>query len=102
MQETIMKIPMGSHVKDVLTGYEGVVSAYAHYLTGCDSVAIKRRELDKDGKVQDPMWVDINRVEVIGPPPTEIQKIIDGNMQSGVSMEDTGGPQDTPPARGDV
>jgi hypothetical protein len=92
----MMKIAMGSVVKDVVTGFEGIISAYTFHLTGCDVVAIKKRELDKDGKVPEPLWVDIHRVEVLGPPPAEIAKIIEGQTPHGEKAEKTGGPQDIP------
>lgn len=87
-----MKIAMGSHVKDILTGYEGIVAAYTVHLTGCDAVAIKTRDLDKDGKAKDAFWVDVNRVEVLGPPPPEIVKIIEATVRE--EKPEKGGPQE--------
>ena len=97
MKTIEMKIPLGSPVKDVVSGFEGIVSAYTVHLTGCDVIGIKSRELDKDGKVRDPLWVDVTRVEVLGPPPPEIQKVIDASKGVESKPSDRGGPQDVCP-----
>jgi len=96
-----MKIEMGSEVKDVLTGYRGICSAYTFHLTGCDVIAIKSRELDKDGKVRDPFWVDVTRVEVLAPPAPEIAKVIErGSKES--EGDKPGGPQDCSQRSSDI
>jgi hypothetical protein len=95
-----MKIAMGSHVKDVVSGFEGIVAAYTFHLTGCDVVAIKSRGLDKDGKSVDAFWVDVNRVEVLGPPPPEIKKVIESTLRDEEPIK--GGPQENCPERNDV
>jgi len=94
MKNFEMKVEMGAKVRDVVSGYEGIVSAYTVHLTGCDVVAIKSRGLDKDGKIPDPMWIDVTRVKVLGPPDKEIADVIKKNDVSEVRKEKTGGPQD--------
>jgi len=76
MQQPQMKIELGSYAKDVITGFEGIIMSYTFHLTGCDMVALKPRDLDKDGKVKDAFWCDYTRVEVISGPPPEIQKVL--------------------------
>ncbi|MEN6368570.1 MAG: hypothetical protein ABFD77_02605 [Thermotogota bacterium] len=95
MKKIEMKVEMGARVKDVVSGYEGIVSAYTVHITGCDVVAIKSRGLDKDGKIQDPVWIDVTRVEVIGPPAPEIAAVIKkSDDEEGRTGSKTGGPQD--------
>lgn len=89
------KVKMGSPIKDLITGEEGILFGYCHNLTGCDSVALKSRELGKDGKSKDAIWVDITRIEVLGDPPPEIQRIVDGKL-AGEDTKDPGGPQEVP------
>lgn len=93
-----MKIKMGAPVVDVVTGFKGIVSAYSKFMTGCDQVAIKTRDLDKDGKIKDSIWVDVTRVRVLGEPDEEIAAIVAGKMVTG-EQEKPGGPQETPPER---
>jgi hypothetical protein len=54
---------LGKKVKDRITGYEGKVTGYVSYLTGCNQ-ALVHPGLDKDGKLQDPVWMDEQRLEV--------------------------------------
>lgn len=59
-----MQIQLGSTVRDVITGYRGVVIGRTTYLTGCDQYLVKPRELDKDGKIHDGAWLDAQRLVV--------------------------------------
>lgn len=58
-------IKLGSVVKDVISGFEGVVTGRAHFLTGCDQVLLTPQSLDKDGKRQLGEWLDIQRCELV-------------------------------------
>ena len=96
MKQFEMQVEMGARVRDVVSGYEGIVSAYTVHLTGCDVVAIKSRKLDKDGKTQDPLWVDVTRVEVIGSPEPDIAEVVRRGKGEAPQVGSTqkGGPQD--------
>lgn len=59
----LSKIELGDHVREKVTGLEGVITGYHHWLTGCDSVTLQPPA--KDGKVPDPVRFDVGRVEVI-------------------------------------
>lgn len=88
-----MSIELGDRVKDVITGYEGIVNGRTKWLTGCDTIGILPTELDKDGKTREPMWVDVTRIEVIEKGAIKLGK--------GDKSEDNGGPHDAPtPTRG--
>lgn len=83
-------IELGVKARDKVTGFKGIITGRASYLTGCDQYSIVP-PIDKDGKLSDGVWFDESRVEVIG---------------KGVSVEDVvlpndpGGPQrDAPPVR---
>jgi hypothetical protein len=56
---------LGREVKDIITGFKGIAVAKIEYLTGCNQYEIKP-QVDKDGKMVDPRWLDESQVEVIG------------------------------------
>jgi hypothetical protein len=57
-------IKLGSKVRDVVTGFEGIAVAKVEYLTGCTQYGIAPR-IDKDGKPQDAIYVDEARLEIV-------------------------------------
>lgn len=60
------RISLGSKVKDCVTGFSGVVTGRAEYLTGCRQYSVMGRA--KDGKSGDGMWFDEDRLEIVGKP----------------------------------
>lgn len=58
------EVELGDEVACKITGYKGVVTAYAKMLTGCDRVIVQP-PIDKDGKMVDSTWIDVASVEVI-------------------------------------
>jgi len=91
------EIEMGATVRDVLTGFEGVVAGYARHITGCDTIGVRPAKLGNDGKVMDPEWFDVTRAEILAPPTKEIALVVAGKMQKGKKKTKLkGGPQDTP------
>jgi hypothetical protein len=54
-------IPLGSKVKDNLTGYEGIATARVTYLYGCVHIAIQSPNL-KDGVPQRERLFDEQRI----------------------------------------
>ncbi len=65
MEKNLNGIELGDRVKDTITGFKGVAGVLAFHLTGCHQVGIQPEELDKDGKVKDWLWVDVQRVILI-------------------------------------
>ncbi len=59
-------IKLGSKVKDRITGFEGIVTGLAFYLTGCCHAGIQPQGL-KDGKTIDLEWFDTSKLEIIDP-----------------------------------
>ena len=85
-------IKLGSHVRDMYTGFEGTATGRTEWLYGCARIAIEPRTLDKDGKVREVEWVDEQRVQVVEE--TEAK-------DSGESNAPLGGPHDTPKRHAD-
>jgi hypothetical protein len=92
MKSFEMKIEMGAKVRDIVSGYEGIITAYTVHITGCDVVAIKSRALDKDGKTQDPLWVDVTRVQRLDCPSPDIAAMI--AVSDAENGREKGGPRD--------
>ena len=80
----VKEIQLGETVRDVITGFSGVVTAKCTYITGCDQVHVQPRQSDKDGR-----WYDVTRLEVDNSTPVlELPKI--------EVVAKTGGPRETP------
>lgn len=56
-------IELGSKVKDSITGFVGVVTARAEYLSGCHQLLVQPPTDDK-GEYKEPHWFDEQRVLV--------------------------------------
>lgn len=59
---------LGLKVRDVVTGFEGIVTTLSFDLYGCIQVVISP-ETDKDGKMRDGAWFDAKRLKVLGRKP---------------------------------
>lgn len=59
------QIKLGDEVKDAITGFRGIVTARASYITGCDQVCVQPMQ-GSDGTVKDAKWFDDVRVEYVG------------------------------------
>lgn len=55
---------LGKTIVDKVTNFSGIASSVSFDLYGCIQVAITP-PVDKDGKLVDGRWVDINRVKVV-------------------------------------
>jgi hypothetical protein len=56
---------LGKKAKDKITGFEGIIIGYCHYLFGCNTYGISPQIL-KDGKKIETEWFDEGRIEIIG------------------------------------
>jgi hypothetical protein len=84
--EMQQSIKLGNQVKDVVSGFKGIVVALIEYINGCDQCCVQP-PVDKEGKIPDAQYFDYKRLKIIG---KSIQ----------LPMEDTGGPQrDVPRSR---
>lgn len=57
-------IDLGDRVKDIITGFEGIVTGKCQYITGCDQVLVQPRVKD-DGSKAEGGWFDSDRCTVI-------------------------------------
>jgi hypothetical protein len=64
-KESAMQVTVGDRVQDRITGLTGIAMGRTHWITGCHTVGIQREELDKDGNVREPVWVDEARLVVV-------------------------------------
>lgn len=60
---------LGYEVKDVASDYQGIVISMCFDLFGCVQADVRPKELDKDGKIKQGAWLDVNRLKVISKKP---------------------------------
>ena len=58
-------ITLGSTIADTVTGFTGMAESYTIHRNGCIRVSIQAK-VDKDGKIPDVCWFDIEDVKLIG------------------------------------
>lgn len=80
------KIKLGDVVKDVITDFEGVVTARCSYITGCTHYGVTPIEL-KDGRPQDFVWLDEQRVVFVKKSALSKSAVPKGGPQSHPSMD---------------
>ena len=56
---------LGQNARDKITGFEGIITGRAEYLTGCTQFALAPKALP-DGSIRATEWFDEGRVEVMG------------------------------------
>jgi hypothetical protein len=61
----IHMIKLGSRVRDIVTGFEGIATSRTEWLHGCARIGIQPETLDKDGKVIDASVFDEQQVEIV-------------------------------------
>lgn len=71
-------IHLGDEVKDVITGFQGIATARARFLTSCDRVEVQPRVKEYEGgqKLEAAEWFDVTRLVVVeagvvSPPPLQ-------------------------------
>lgn len=82
---------LGKKVKCRVTGFEGVVTSVSFDLYGCIQVVVNPGA-DKDGKMIDSMWFDINRLEIQSEQP--VMQV--PNFDFGPVAEGRNGPSEKP------
>jgi len=60
-----MEIKMGRKVKDLVTGFTGIVTGKAIYLNGCTQYLVETK-VNKDGELKW-KWFDENQLKDLGP-----------------------------------
>lgn len=56
---------LGDTARDIVTGFEGIVTGQATYITGCTQLLLAPRVKD-DGSRVEAEWFDIDRLTVAG------------------------------------
>lgn len=83
----MIRISLGSAVRDRVTGFAGIATARITYLTGCDQYGVSPPA--EKGTIPDTQYFDEGRVEVTGP----------GIAPQDVQAEKKGGPNRDAPRR---
>lgn len=80
------KFENGEYVKDMITGYEGVVTGRTDYITGCNQILVNPQKINDDGKTVDGQWFDEHRLTLTGRErlviPTAAESAAQGAMES--------------------
>lgn len=80
MEKKMFKFELGARVKDIITGYKGVIGGRTQYLTGCVQYGIVKEGLTKDGTYPDWVWLDESRLVLDS---DKIAKVKDGSDLAG-------------------
>lgn len=59
-------INLGDKVRDCITGFEGVVTGRAVYITGCAQFLVVPQTRKPDGEPNEARWFDVDRLEPLG------------------------------------
>ena len=86
---------MGEHVRDIVTGYKGIATGRATYLTGCDRILVQSVHIGEDGKFPQSVWIDEHSLQSGGSGGLE-KKVVEA-LLAGPQPQDE---DDAPPERG--
>jgi hypothetical protein len=70
----VFEYGLGEIVKDVITGFSGVIIGRCDYLTGCKQYQINPQKLDEKGIPQEALWIDESQVEKTRKKPLVLNK----------------------------
>lgn len=84
------KYELGEELKDIVTGFRGIVMARTEYFTGCMHYGLASKALTKDGKVGDWEYFDESRLVLVSE-----KKLFNRD-----GLKPTSGPGHNPPAIG--
>lgn len=56
---------LGTTQRDKITGFQGIVTGYCEYLSGCNQ-ALLVPPVDEKGAARDSGWYDVQRLEQVG------------------------------------
>ncbi len=80
---------LGDKARDLITGFEGIVTGHTRYITGCDCYCLQPQGLDKEGKIQEGKWIDENRLAIVQRDAVSLAPVSDAKPLRAV-----GGPHD--------
>jgi hypothetical protein len=84
-----MQVELGQKVQDVVSGFTGIAVGIHHFLNGCTRVSVAP-PVDKEGKMQEEKWFDIQQIMVV-----DAQKVLEQKPEA----KKTGGPVTQNPPR---
>ncbi len=87
---------LGVRARDMVTGFEGIITGRAEYLNGCTQFVLTP-PVDEDGKSQKGQWIDNGQLEFVD---LGVADQIPGPVAAAtpVAAKSPGGPQrDAPP-----
>lgn len=64
---------LGRTVRDVITGFEGVVTGHVVYLTGCNQLLVQPR-CEEKGNFVEARWLDVDRCMVVDDDPVKLPR----------------------------
>lgn len=70
-------IPLGSIVRDRITGFSGAVTGAAQYITGCQQVLVQP-SMKNDEDFREPRWFDVDRLTILAQEPVSIPVTVPG------------------------
>ena len=56
---------LGTTQRDKITGFEGVVTGFCQYISGCNQAMLVPKVGEK-GEFKEPHWFDVQRLEQVG------------------------------------
>lgn len=80
-------LALGDKVQDRITGFEGIATGVADYITGCRQILVTPKAAS-DGKYIDACWLDVDRLVVL-----------EENVVTMANRQKDGGPQSAPSKR---
>ncbi len=57
-----MKLQMGQEVVDLISGFKGIVTGFAQYVTGCTQALVQPKM--RGGSFIEGRWIDLDRLKV--------------------------------------
>ena len=72
------KINLGDEVKDLVTGFTGIVIGKTTWLTGCDRFIVQPKGVNKEGKIYDNSSFDEESLIVV-----KAKKVKEGQRETG-------------------
>lgn len=83
----LIAVNCGDLVKDLVTGFEGVVIMRTSWLHGCDRITVLPMGLNKDGQPKDDQTFDEQRVEIIERNKVPARVVDPASVQVGIGSE---------------
>lgn len=81
---------LGHLAEDKLTGFKGIITYRAQYLTGCNNYGLQPQELGDKGEIKDSAQFDESRIRDLGKGLSLKEEVAEIKEES---SKDPGGPQ---------